>query len=117
MKKTLLVFAVLSVSGCSSILNLLPRDHDPVMFNNLVVLDIEIKQINCAAPDWNSAVSNAEILAQAAKWRSDPQAENLKGLHQHVRKLNQGSSVTFCELGKRTAARRIDAAAAAWGGR
>lgn len=117
MKKILLIFAVVSLSGCSGLLNLLPRDHDPVMFNTLVVLDIEIKQVNCADPEWNLAVSNAEILAQTAEWRGDPQAKNLKGLHQHVLKLNQGGSVTFCELGKRTAASRIDAAAAAWGGR
>jgi hypothetical protein len=117
MKKILLILAVTMLPGCSSLLNLLPRDHDPVMFNTLVVLNIEIRQVDCAAPDWSSAVLNAEILAQSANWRSDPQAENFAGLHQHMLKLEKGGSVTFCELGKRTAASRIDAARAAWGGR
>lgn len=117
MKKILLILAVTMLPGCGSLMNLLPRDHDPVMFNTLVVLDIEIQQVNCAAPDWNTAVINAEILAQSAKWRGDPQAENFAGLHQHVLKLQKGGSKTFCELGKRSAASRIDAAAVAWGGR
>jgi hypothetical protein len=114
MKKLIAICAVvLFSSGCS----LLPRAHDPVMFNTLVVLDIEIRQVDCAAPNWSSAVLNAKILAQSAKWRDDPQAENLAGLHNHVIKLEQGGSATFCELGKRTAASRIDAAKVAWGGR
>lgn len=117
MKKILLVLAIATLSGCSSLMNLLPRDHDPVMFNTLVVLDIQIRQINCAAPNWNTAVINAEILAQSAKWRGDPQAENFAGLHQHVLKLQKSGSKTFCELGKSTAASRVDAAVAAWGGR
>ena len=117
MKKILLILAVTMLPGCSNLMNLLPRDHDPVMFNTLVVLNIEIQQVDCADPNWSSAVLNAEIVAQSAKWRSDPQAENLAGLHQHVLKLQKGGSKTFCELGKRTAASRIDAAAVAWGGR
>jgi hypothetical protein len=117
MKQLILIAAVATLSGCSTIANLLPRDHDPVMFNTLVVLNIEIQQVDCAAPDWSSAVLHAEILSQSANWRSDPQAENFVGLHQHMLKLEKGGSVTFCELGKRTAASRIDAARAAWGGR
>ena len=113
MKHFIVAAAVVALSGCS----LLPRDHDPVMFDRLVVLDIEIKQINCEAADWSSAVSNSQVLAQAAEWRGDPQADNLDGLHKHTIRMSQGGSVTFCELGKRTAASRIDAARVAWQGR
>lgn len=111
------MLVVIVLPGCSSVLNLFPKEHDPVMFNTLVVLDIEIQQVNCTAPEWTSAVVHAQILAQSAKWRSDPQAENFAGLYQHVRKLEKSSSATFCELGKRTAISRIDAARAAWRGR
>jgi len=113
MKNFLLVFAVVVMSGCG----LLPRDHDPVMFDRLVVVDIDIKEIDCNEPNWEPVLRNSQILAQAAEWRRDPQAENLDGLHKHVIRMNQGGSFTFCELGKRTAAQRIDAARTAWRGR
>jgi len=113
MKLLISLIVVTALSGCG----LLPRDHDPVMFDRLVVLDIEIKQVNCETPDWSSSVRNSQVLAQAAEWRGDPQADNLDGLHKHVIRMSQGGSVTFCELGKRTAASRIDAARVAWQGR
>jgi len=113
MKKILLVLAVVIMSGCS----LLPRDHDPVMFDRLVVLDIDIKEINCDAPSWAQALRNSQILAQSAEWRGDPQAANLEGLHKHIARMTQGGSRTFCELGKRTAEQRIIAAKTAWEGR
>jgi len=107
MKKLLIFFAtVMATTGCS----LLPRDHDPVMFDRLVVLDIEVDSVDCETPNWNIAERNSEILAKSAAWRSDPQAENLNGLYKHVARMQQGGSVTFCELGKKTAAGRISAA-------
>ena len=113
MKYFITAAVLVVISGCS----LLPRSHDPVMFDRLVVIDIEVKQVNCNAPDWNPVVYNSQVLAQSAQWRNDPQADNLDGLHKHVIRMNQGGSVTFCELGKRTAAGRIDAAKTAWRGR
>jgi hypothetical protein len=113
MKHFIVAAAIVALSGCS----LLPRSHDPVMFDRLVVLDIEIKQINCESADWSSAVENSQVLAQAAEWRKDPQAENLDGLHKHTIRMSQGGSVTFCELGKTTAVSRIDATKTAWQGR
>jgi hypothetical protein len=56
-------------------------------------------------------------LAKYTEWRQDPQAENIKGLHAHVVRMGKGGSKTFCELGRKTAAQRIQAARSAWEGR
>ena len=113
MKKILAILILTTLFGCS----LLPRNHDPVMFGQLVTVDITIKNIDCDRPDWKTALVQTQHLAQYATWRHDPQAANLDGLHKHIERMNQGGSKTFCELGKKTAAGRIQAAKTAWEGR
>ena len=113
MKKIMAGVALILVTGCS----LLPRAHDPVMFGQLVTVDITIRKVDCDRPDWKTAVIQTQHLAQYATWRADPQAANLDGLHKHTERMNQGGSKTFCELGKKTAAGRIQAAKTAWEGR
>ena len=103
----------LSLVGCS----LLPRPHDPVMFNQLVIVDIAVDKVDCNAPNWKPAMAASEQLAKYASWRNDPQAENLQGLEKHVERMDKGGSKTFCEFGKKTAAGRINAAKTAWEGR
>jgi hypothetical protein len=118
MKKTLAVAVVIvAVSGCSTIKQYWPRDHDPVMFDHLVTVDLAIAHINCDRPDWQPAMTTAQQLAQYADWRGDPQAENLKGLAAHTERMSKSTSPAFCELGQKTARQRIDAARAAWKGR
>lgn len=113
MKKIVAIFALVMLSSCG----LLPRAHDPVMFGQLVTVDITIKKVDCERPEWGSALVQSQYLAQYATWRQDPQATNLTGLYNHVERMNKGGSKTFCELGKNTAAGRIQAAKTAWEGR
>jgi hypothetical protein len=113
MKTLTAIVALTMVAGCS----LLPRAHDPVMFGQLVTVDITIQKVNCDRPDWKTAVVQTQHLAQYAAWRKDPQAANLDGLYKHTERMNQGGSKTFCELGKKTATGRIQAAKTAWEGR
>jgi hypothetical protein len=87
------------------------------MFNQLVAVDIAIAHQNCNSPTWNTIAPITEQLAKYTEWRKDPQAENLKGLHAHVERMNKGGSKTFCELGKKTAHQRIEATKSAWEGR
>jgi hypothetical protein len=118
--KQFLVIAAVLLSGCSAIQDIKqywPRDHDPVMFNHLVTTDIAIEKIDCERPDWAQAHNNAETLARYAEWRNDPQTTNMKGLVAHTERMSRGGSKTFCELGKKTAAQRIQAARSAWQGR
>lgn len=105
------------LTGCSTIQEYWPRDHDNVMFGNLVELSISIEKVNCENPDWTSANTLAERLARYTEWRGDPQRSNIKGLYEHTQKMSKGGSKTFCELGKKTADRRVQAAKKAWEGR
>lgn len=119
MKKLLVITAAL-LTGCSTFQDLAqywPRDHDPVMFNHLVTTDLAIAHVDCDKPDWTNSHRNAEVLAQYAEWRKDPQASNLKGLVAHTERMAKGGSKAFCELGKRTASQRINATKSAWQGR
>jgi hypothetical protein len=108
---------ILSLSGCSTIDTVKkywPRDHDPVMFDHLVTASIAIEQVDCTKPDWSQVVEVSNHLSRYAAWRSDPQADNLKGLLNHAERMSHGGSKMFCELGKKTATQRIEAAKTAW---
>lgn len=118
MKKVLLVAAtVIALSGCSTIQKYWPRDHDPVMFDHLVTLEVKLDAVDCKNPQWYGVVYNAEVLDRYTTWREDPQAENMQGLSKHIKKLSTSINPTFCELGKKTAKQRINAAMSAWKGR
>jgi hypothetical protein len=120
MKKLLIALGIVALSGCSTVETIKkywPRDHDPVMFNQLVAADIAIEHQDCGQPSWNTVSPITEQLAKYTEWRKDPQAENLKGLHEHVLRMSKGGSKVFCEIGKKTARQRIEAAESAWKGR
>jgi hypothetical protein len=115
--KHLLLVAVIALSGCSTIKEYWPRPHDPVMFNQLVAVDLAVEKQNCENPTWIEVHPIADQLAKYTEWRQDPQATNLRGLEKHVERMSKGGSKTFCEIGKKTAKQRIDAAKSAWEGR
>lgn len=115
--KHFLLVAVLALSGCSTIKEYWPRPHDPVMFNQLVVIDLAIEKQDCEKPTWSEIHPITEQLAKYTEWRQDPQSTNLRGLEKHIERMSKGGSKTFCELGKKTAKQRIDAAKSAWEGR
>jgi hypothetical protein len=117
MKHLVILLLTLSLLGCTTIKKYWPRDHDPVMFNQLVELDRILESVDCTGPDWGVMEMSSAHLARYTEWRQDPQAENIKGLHAHVTRMSKGGSKTFCELGKKTAAQRIQAARSAWEGR
>jgi hypothetical protein len=120
MKKLLALLFVISLSGCATVDTVKkywPRDHDPVMFNHLVTASIAIDAVDCVKPDWGPVVEVSNHLSRYSAWRDDPQADNLKGLLNHAERMSHGGSKMFCELGKKTAAQRIEAAKSAWKGR
>jgi hypothetical protein len=120
MKKLILILSVVMLSGCSTInaiKDLWPRAHDPAMFDNLVSVSLAVDHVDCEKADWTHAQRAAEKVSRYAEWRQDPQTKNLQGLLTHIQRLNKGGSKVFCELGKKTAAQRIQAAKTAWEGR
>ena len=120
--KSVIVAITISVilSGCTAIAvvqKYWPKKHDPVMFDRLVSLSLQVESIDCEKPDWLFVRQSAEHLSRYAQWRGDPQLENLKGLEAHTKRMEKGGSKMFCELGKKTSLQRIDAAKSAWEGR
>jgi hypothetical protein len=117
MKKLLVIFFAVSLSGCATVDTIKkywPRDHDPVMFNTLVEINLAINDVNCEQPNWANAQELSRKLATYTEWRRDPQSENIKGLFLHTQRMSKGGSKMFCELGKKTAVQRIAAARSAW---
>jgi hypothetical protein len=120
MKKIALALSILLLSGCSTIDTVKkywPRPHDPVMFNQLIATGIAIEKVDCEKADWAHSNNLAEQLARYTEWRKDPQSENMRGLQKHTERMSKGGSKTFCEIGKKTAHQRIEAAKSAWEGR
>jgi len=121
MNKLFVGFLFFLITGCSTIQSSVdtvkkywPRDHDPVMFDKVVELHIAIENLNCEQPDYSELVPKAIRLSRYAELRNDPQAENIKGLENHIIKLRSNTNKIFCELGKRTAIQRLDVAINAW---
>jgi len=117
MKRLLMLLAIISLTGCSTIKQYWPKKHDPVMFSQLVAVDLAIKHVDCNKPDWTEARRIAEQLSQYTEWRNDPQTVNIKGLFVFTERAGKSNSKAFCELGKQTASQRIQAAKLAWEGR
>ena len=108
------------ISGCSAVATVKqywPRDHDPVMFETLVVVEQELDAVDCKNPDWTRVQYQAKKLDRYATLRDDPQKENLQGLNKHLEKLSSNKNPVFCDLGKKTGKQRIEAALSAWKGR
>ena len=120
--KILLLALLLSSCSLSTITNLIPRDHDSYMVEIWVETKIAVDDINCndtvdAVSGWMQVAQYAKSLSMYTSFRSDPQHGNIEGLYKHANKMAEGSSVTFCNLGKKTANGRLQAAKTAWEGR
>lgn len=121
MKKIIIISAITLLSGCSTIQSGVdtvkkywPKDHDPVMFDKVVEINIAVENLNCESPDYSELVPKTIRLSRYAQLRNDPQAENLKGLENHILKLKGSNNKVFCELGKKTALQRLDVVVNSW---
>ena len=117
MRTLAVVLTLTLLTGCTTIKKYWPRDHDPVMFDHLVGISVAVETVDCTKPDWSKPIELSHHLARYVEWRKDPQLDNLKGLEAHTERMNKGGSKMFCELGKKTALQRIEAAKSAWEGR
>lgn len=113
---SLILFAS-TITGCSTIKQYWPKEHDPVMLSQLITIEQELDELDCKKPVWYHVLSAADHLDRYVTLRTDPQQENIHGLHLHIKKMSENTNPTFCSLGKNTAKQRIKAAGMAWGGR
>jgi hypothetical protein len=116
MRKYLLL-VLITLSGCSLIL---PKPHDPVLFDNLISVKIAVDKLTCESKDlntWQNASDKIHHLTVYADIRKDPQAESLKQLQEAIGKARDTKSNVFCENILKINRTRIDVAADAWRGR
>jgi hypothetical protein len=113
-KKISSILFIVFVSGCSFIL---PRPHDPSMFNNLVEVKIAVDKLNCDDKNWADAEYKIERLKVYASLRKDPQADALGKLQEAVVKAKNSNNKSFCESVIKINKTRINVIADAWRGR
>lgn len=116
MRKYLLA-VLITLSGCSLIL---PKPHDPALFDNLVSVKIAVDKLTCDSKDlaaWQSASDKIHHLAVYADLRKDPQAQSIIQLQEAIGKARDTKSNVFCENILKINRTRIDVAADAWRGR
>jgi len=112
-----LLLVLITLSGCTLIL---PKPHDPVLFDNLVSVKIAVDKLTCDSKDlnaWQTTSDKIHHLVVYADIRKDPQAESLKQLQEAIVKARDTKSNVFCENILKINRARIDVAADAWKGR
>jgi hypothetical protein len=113
MKKFLLSFIVL-LSGCSIIL---PRPHDPVMFDQVVAIQIGVSKANCSTKEWGNLLDRVHHLKVYTQLRKDPQATSVAQLEEALLKAYNSKNEKFCESILKINKTRIEVIEDAWKGR
>lgn len=119
MKKLLIGLLILSLTGCSSIVKLLPKQYDPVMGSMYIGLKIEVSDLNCKdnfVDKWAIAQFDAKKLAEYSKFRKDPQADNVASVEKNLNSA-YGSSPAVCDNFLKIAKLRLEVLNTAWSGR
>lgn len=112
--KLLIVAVSLVLTGCSFVL---PRPHDPSMFNNLVDVKIAVDKLDCKNKDWNDTFNKIERLKVYTSLRKDPQAKAVEDLESALKKAQASSNEKFCESVVKINRARVDVITDAWRGR
>ena len=116
MKIAYLLPAVM-LCGCSVLSTVMPIDHDPVMFNNLVSTKIAVEKLNCDDKNWADAENKIHQLKVYTDLRGDPQAKSIAQLEEAIGKAKASNNKLFCESILKVNKTRIDVVADAWKGR
>mgnify|MGYP003351307906 CR=1 FL=1 len=113
MKKIILVVAVV-LSGCAVIF---PKPHDPVMFDQVVSIDIAVNKINCSEKDWGNLLDQVHHLKVYTELRDDPQAPAFAQMEESLSKAYSSKNQKFCETLVNLNKTRIAVVEEAWKGR
>ena len=115
--KNFILIAVLCLNGCSTITALWPKDHDPVMFDNLVSTKIAVEKLSCDDKNWTDAETKIQHLKVYTELRQDPQAQSIAHLEEAIGKAKKSDNKVFCENILKINKTRIDVVVDAWKGR
>lgn len=112
--KTLLAFAVVLLSGCAVIF---PKPHDPVMFDQIVAIQIQTNKVNCANKDWGNLLDRVHHLKVYTQLRNDPQSKGIAQLEEALLKAYNSKNEKFCDSILKLQKTRIEVVEDAWKGR
>lgn len=113
MKKLILILAV-ALSGCAVIF---PKPHDPVMFDQIVSIDVKVNQINCSNKDWGDLLDRVHHLKVYTELRNDPQSKAIGQLQEALLKAQNSKNEKFCDSILKLNKTRIQVVEDAWKGR
>lgn len=122
MKTLTIGILLLTLTGCSQISGLtkyIPKKYDSAMGSQLVDLKIEVDDIDCVTTTddaWNSVIYDARRLAEYAKFRNDPQTENVAAVEKNL-KSAKGKGKLLCENYVKIAKTRLKIVDKAWSSR
>lgn len=112
--KKLLLAAVVVLSGCAVIF---PKPHDPVMFDQIVAIQIQVGKVNCANKDWGDLLDRVHHLKVYTELRGDPQAKAVGQLEEALLKAYNSKNEKFCDSILKLNKTRIEVVEDAWKGR
>jgi len=112
--KRLLLVAVLVLSGCAVIF---PKPHDPVMFDQIVGIQIRVGKVNCSNKDWGDLFDRVHHLKVYTELREDPQSKAIGQLEEALLKAYNSKNEKFCESVLTLNKTRIAVVEDAWKGR
>ena len=119
MKKLLVLLAVVSLSGCSTVTKLMPKKYDPAQGDLYIGLKIEIDDLSCkdSTPEqWRIAEFDARKLAEYSKFRKDPQSDNVESVRINLSKASSKSGAV-CDNFLKIARIRLEVLNTTWGSR
>ncbi len=112
MKKLLVIFAVSLLSGCASIVSLIPSFNDPNQSQKIVDVRMAVDSLDCARPQHVQAVAIQrelrwfELYSESAGIRNQDVIRIIKPMQETVgefvtRTKTQDASRVYCDLKKR----------------
>lgn len=112
--KLILALAVVVLSGCAVIF---PKPHDPVMFDQIVAIQIKVNKVNCSNKDWGDLLDRVHHLKVYTQLRDDPQAKGIAQLEEALLKAYNSKNEKFCDSILKLNKTRIEVVEDAWKGR
>jgi hypothetical protein len=112
--KRLIIAVTILLSGCAVIF---PKPHDPVMFDQIVSIHIDVNSINCSNKDWGNLLGKVHHLKLYTQLRNDPQATAIASLEEALLKAQNSKNEKFCDSILKLNKTRIEVVEDAWKGR
>ena len=112
--RALVLLPVVLLTGCMTFI--LPKPHDPVMFARVIDLKILSNTISCDDKEhgWKDMLDLINRMKVYSTYRNDPQADNIKGLHEAMGKAHSSTNPVFCKSLLNVQQKRVDVIIDAW---